>query len=89
MARQARVNIMNAIRTNDRPNLHAAVRDLVDRHGARAILLAVLGRIVSRPGRTRSVDELSDHLRRDIGLPPRQEPFAWVPPVRGADVFRR
>ena len=62
---------MNAIRHNDDNMPHVAVRRLIERHGLRPILLAVLGLALRRRRRQGPpAHTLSDHLRLDIGLPP-------------------
>jgi hypothetical protein len=62
--------MMNAIQIDDRPP-DAVVRDLIDRHGLRPILLALLRLALSRRRAAPPADDrLSDYLRRDIGLPP-------------------
>jgi len=65
---------MNAIPVDNRPP-DIAVRDLIDRHGLRPILIAVLGLALHRghDPAPRRAEALSDHLRRDIGLPPATE----------------
>jgi hypothetical protein len=40
---------------------------------ARALARAVFRDSVRRPSPQRELDRLSDHLRRDVGLPPRDE----------------
>lgn len=64
-----------------------ALSRLVDRHGARAILAALIAELASRtrarrnaPSRARlDATALSQHLRRDIGLPPRAPaPQHWT-----------
>lgn len=48
--------------------LPEALDNLIARHGLRRVLLA----LIARPLRHRRVEvvDLSDHIRRDIGLPP-------------------
>jgi hypothetical protein len=64
---------MNALSFDDLPD--RAIRDLIDRFGTGATLRALLSALVSQ-ARTRQrplrADQLSDHIRADIGLPPRQ-----------------
>lgn len=51
---------------------------LIERHGAAATLrafgAALAARAVQRRRARRDVAVLSDHLRRDLGLPPQVEP---------------
>lgn len=61
---------MNATAYKDHPPPTAEIERLIAEHGARAILFAVLRRALRRaPGPAVGTDRLSDHLRRDIGLP--------------------
>lgn len=51
-----------------------ALARLIDRHGARTVLAALVAAltaraVVRRPARL-DASALNDHLRRDIGLPP-------------------
>lgn len=46
------------------------LRDLIDQFGARAVLASYLHAVMVRR-RTSDVSALPDHLRADIGLPPR------------------
>jgi uncharacterized protein YjiS (DUF1127 family) len=43
---------------------------LVERHGARRVLVALMKALIARRRTRRATAQLSDHLRRDIGLPP-------------------
>jgi len=43
---------------------------LIDRHGLRRVALALLAALLRRRRRRTDACALSDHLRRDIGLPP-------------------
>ena len=57
-----------------------ALRSLVDRHGLWRVLGAISAVALSSPRRvtTKRVEDLSDHLRRDIGLPPQTGgPSMW------------
>lgn len=47
-----------------------AVKALVDRHGLWQVLRAVSKAALARRVKLRQAADLSDHLRRDIGLPP-------------------
>jgi hypothetical protein len=63
---------MNAIVNDDHYPLSHAVERLVAEHGVRAVMAAVMLRLVRRQPAPAgpAVGQLSDHLRRDIGLPP-------------------
>ncbi|MCX7889250.1 MAG: hypothetical protein N2422_05895 [Rhodobacteraceae bacterium] len=66
---------MNAVHFEAGQPLLAELRGVIRRHGAIRVILAMgvaLLRPVRHP-RTIRPDELPDHLRRDIGLPPRTE----------------
>lgn len=59
-----------------------ALTRLIDRHGARAILIAFIAalraRTRARRALRRAAAPASDHLRRDIGLPPHaSSPRHW------------
>lgn len=56
-----------------------ALDQLMDRHGAWATLRALPLVLLRRRTRRLSAEALPDHLRRDIGLPERDEP---TPPLR-------
>jgi hypothetical protein len=63
---------MNALRLNNNLSLLSEVRGLAERHGRVATVFSVLRVALSRRAQSAmSADRLSDHLRRDIGLPPR------------------
>ena len=47
-----------------------ALRDLIDQFGARAVLASYLREVMARR-RMPDVNTLPEHLRADIGLPPR------------------
>ncbi len=47
-----------------------ALRDLIDQFGARAVLASYLREVMARR-RMPGVNTLPEHLRSDIGLPPR------------------
>jgi hypothetical protein len=59
----------------------------IHEHGAMRVLMvaakAMLGAVLA-PAETDPTEHLSDHLRRDIGLPPRGSPLPEAPmlPVR-------
>ncbi|MBZ4022920.1 hypothetical protein CKO11_10660 [Rhodobacter sp. TJ_12] len=54
--------------------LHLHLETLIALHGARRVMLAALAALVRprmRPPLAEQFAELDDHMRRDIGLPPR------------------
>ena len=61
---------MNAVYNSDPTTLKSAVQTLIDQHGLLRVLGTLLGRAVRRGAKPRMMmaSELSDHLRRDIGL---------------------
>jgi hypothetical protein len=63
---------MNALPVSDDFPLVETVERLIERHGPRRLLMAVLGRLVRRRTErpARFPGHLSDHMRRDIGMPP-------------------
>ncbi|MGL4235986.1 hypothetical protein [Tabrizicola sp.] len=73
---------MNATLNDDRSPLNHAVERLVSEHGFRAVMAALMVRLVRPVPATRAPDigQLTDHLRRDIGLPP-SELKRPVPPI--------
>ena len=50
------------------------IERLIEEHGARRVLWAVLRAALRPPPPPRDAAALSDHLRRDIGLPPAAPP---------------
>jgi hypothetical protein len=55
----------------------------IARHGAWRVLRAALAALLRGPPGLRDAGRLSDHLRRDVGLPPgavRQSPALRLPP---------
>jgi hypothetical protein len=64
---------MNALSYRPEEGLRLSVRALVREFGVSAALVAVLREALLGPGAARElkrVDDLSDHMRADIGLPP-------------------
>ena len=60
---------MNAVYNYEETSLKSAVQTLIDQHGLVRVLGTLLTRMVRRDKpRTIMATELSDHLRRDIGL---------------------
>ncbi|SPF77385.1 hypothetical protein ALP8811_02412 [Aliiroseovarius pelagivivens] len=58
--------------------LNELLDDLIANHGAIRVVRALAMRLVSQRVRRPQADNLSDHLRRDVGLPPGHPP----PPFR-------
>ncbi|GHF00812.1 hypothetical protein GCM10016455_22300 [Aliiroseovarius zhejiangensis] len=54
--------------------LNDLIDDLVARHGMWRVVRVLIARIASPRARRPLTDNLSDHLRRDIGLPPSHPP---------------
>lgn len=67
------------IRTKTTP-LHLVIAE----HGAWRVFLAALWALLTVADRAPAVDQLPDHIRKDIGLPPRGSPLPEAPmlPVR-------
>lgn len=61
---------MNALLNNDETTPSAAMKLLVDRHGAWAVLRALAAVLVRPQREVVQLDDLSPHMRRDMGLPP-------------------
>ena len=60
---------MNAVYNSEETSLKSAVQTLIDQHGLVRVLGTLLTRMVRRDKtRTIMATQLSDHLRRDIGL---------------------
>ncbi|WP_095590405.1 hypothetical protein [Actibacterium ureilyticum] len=61
---------MNIDLLDDEIPLSDTVERLIARYGARATLRAVIAVVLKPRARHMPPQDLSDHLRRDIGLPP-------------------
>ena len=61
---------MNAVFNSEETTLKSAVQSLIDQHGLARVLGTLLARMLRRRDKPRTItaSELSDHLRRDIGL---------------------
>jgi hypothetical protein len=74
---------MNTILNDHTSPLNHAVERLVSEHGIRAVLAALMLRLIRRRPQAEvpMIGRLTDHLRRDIGLPPVdvEHPRAPVP----------
>lgn len=55
---------------------------VIAEHGALRVLLAALFALLSSPRKDGPEPHLSDHIRRDIGLPPHVAPPPVILPVR-------
>ena len=70
---------MNALAKNDDMAPSVAMRLLMDQHGVWAVLRGLMAALI-RPRRvlparkTVRLDDLSPHMRRDMGLPPIEGP---------------
>jgi hypothetical protein len=78
---------MNALLNDHRSPVSQAVETLVSEHGVRAVMAALMLRILrpSPAARAPMIGDLPNHLRHDIGLPPieaerPQPPIPLVPP---------
>ena len=70
---------MNALAKNDETTPSVAMRLLVDQHGVWAVLRGLMAALLRRgrknpARRVVGLDDLSPHLRRDMGLPPLESP---------------
>ncbi len=81
----AGIHDMNAYPLKNGRTPGEVIDDLIADYGFRKVLFALAGRIIkrTRPPDTlpaprladqRGVDRLDDHVRRDIGLPPKERP---------------
>lgn len=61
---------MNLISHHDRPVLGTALDEIIHTHGLWPVMKAVLMRSIRRKPPPFAERDLSDHLRRDIGLAP-------------------
>ena len=75
---------MNALPVKDRKFPSEIIDELIADYGFRKVALALVKRIMPRsrpPDARRAVPKvgvMSDHLRRDLGLPPEDKPLAYV-----------
>ena len=65
---------MNAIVNNDETAPSVALRLLVDQHGVWAVLRALAAALLPPAREVVRLDDLSPHMRRDMGLPPVEVP---------------
>ncbi|MGY9049544.1 hypothetical protein P775_16980 [Puniceibacterium antarcticum] len=69
------------------PDNFPPLQDVIRRFGAWRVLLAALSALIRRERASQrpppmSADGLSDHMRRDIGLPPKRGPLPLQDPAR-------
>lgn len=68
------VNKMNALANSDETTPSVAVKLLVDQHGLWAVFTAVMATLLPKRREVVRLDDLTPHLRRDMGLPPIEQP---------------
>lgn len=54
--------------------LNDLVDDLITNHGAWRVVRVLVANLATRRHRRPRTDHMSDHLRRDVGLPPSHPP---------------
>ncbi len=62
---------MTTVQTKTTHELPAVIAAAVAKYGARRVFALTLWTIVARRPQYATTDHLNDHLRRDVGLPPR------------------
>ena len=65
---------MNALLNSDETTPSVAMKLLVDQHGAWAVLRALAAVMMPKRREVVRLDDLTPHLRRDMGLPPVEQP---------------
>lgn len=60
--------------------LHTLLDDLIADHGTFRVLRVLIARLVIRQIRRPRAEHLSNHLRRDVGLPPGHPPPVFREP---------
>ena len=67
---------MNALLNSDETTPFVAMESLVAKHGAWTVFMAFVALLVRRTDTEKQgrLDDLSPYLRRDVGLPPVEEP---------------
>ena len=65
---------MNALANTDKTTPSVAVTMLVDQHGLWAVLVALVATMLRPRREAVQLDDLTPHLRRDMGLPPIEQP---------------
>ena len=65
---------MNALAKNDETTPTVALKHLVDQHGVLAVLRGLAAVLMPKRREVVRLDDLTPHLRRDMGLPPIDSP---------------
>jgi hypothetical protein len=65
---------MNALLNSEETTPSVAMKLLVDQHGAWAVLRALAAVLMPKRREVVRLDDLTPHLRRDMGLPPIDSP---------------
>lgn len=65
---------MNVLANNEETSPSMAVKLLVDQHGAWTVLRAYVALFFVPKREGVRLDDLSPHMRRDMGLPPVEQP---------------
>jgi hypothetical protein len=65
---------MNALTTSDKTTPSVAMKLLVDQHGIWAVLRALVAALAPARAEVIRLNDLDDHMRRDMGLPPVEGP---------------
>ena len=65
---------MNALLKSDETTPSVAMKLLVDQHGVWAVLQALAAVMMPKWREEVRLDDLTPHLRRDMGLPPVEQP---------------
>ena len=68
---------MNALANSNETTPSVAVKLLVDQHGVWAVLRAFVVLVVRHEREVVVLDHLSPHMRRDMGLPPIEQPTKY------------
>lgn len=74
---------MNAILNNDTARPAELLADLIDRHGPWRVMAALAAELLRRGRKMPQAADLSDHLRRDIGLGDLPRRRSDLPPGAG------
>ena len=65
---------MNALVNEDNPTPAVALTLLVEQHGVWAVVRALIATVLRPQPEVIRLDDLSPHMRRDMGLPPIEGP---------------
>ena len=68
---------MNALVNNDETKPSVAIKLLVEQHGAWRVLRAFLALFLAPEQKAARLGDLSPHMRRDMGLPPLEQPAKY------------